>query len=125
MGLTHATNRGRAQKATQDAQSSFLNEAAAGCAPAHASGCERGVLTILIIAASRVLNDAQMRDRIARELKDGPQEINLMKWFSRTALEYIGRGGFGYSFGPLDNPEAAAFSDSISSVGCVCVFDVP
>ena len=60
-----------------------------------------------------------MKERITQQLKDGPQEINLMKWFSRAAMENIGRGGFGYSFGPLDSPEATAFSDNISRLGYV------
>ncbi|KZT02243.1 cytochrome P450 [Laetiporus sulphureus 93-53] len=58
-----------------------------------------------------------MRNGIAQQLKNGPEVIDLMRWFSRAALEYIGRGGLGHSFGPLDDKDASAYSDMISRLG--------
>ncbi|OCH91430.1 cytochrome P450 [Obba rivulosa] len=38
---------------------------------------------------------------ISARVEDGPQELDILKWLGRTALELIGQGGLGYSFDPL------------------------
>ncbi|KAF8183371.1 cytochrome P450 [Pholiota molesta] len=43
----------------------------------------------------------KLRDTIAQKVKDGPQEVEVMSWMTRTALELIGQSGLGYSFDPL------------------------
>ncbi|KIM39744.1 hypothetical protein M413DRAFT_74240 [Hebeloma cylindrosporum] len=43
----------------------------------------------------------KLRDAFARKVEDGPQEIDVLSWMSRTALELIGQSGLGYSFDPL------------------------
>ncbi|KIM41638.1 hypothetical protein M413DRAFT_152589 [Hebeloma cylindrosporum] len=43
----------------------------------------------------------KLRDAFARKVDDGPQEIEVLSWMTRTALELIGQSGFGYSFDPL------------------------
>ncbi|KAF8805234.1 cytochrome P450 [Phlegmacium glaucopus] len=43
----------------------------------------------------------KLRDAFARRTKDGPQEIEVLSWMTRTALELIGQSGLGYSFDPL------------------------
>jgi len=43
----------------------------------------------------------KLRDAFADRTKDGPREIEVLSWMSRTALELIGRSGLGYSFDPL------------------------
>jgi len=40
---------------------------------------------------------------IAKKVENGPQEIDMLHWMSRAALEYIGQGGLGYSFRNLDD----------------------
>lgn len=35
---------------------------------------------------------------MAIEIKDGPAELDMLDWLSRTALEYIGQGGIGHTF---------------------------
>ncbi|KII90987.1 hypothetical protein PLICRDRAFT_52656 [Plicaturopsis crispa FD-325 SS-3] len=46
----------------------------------------------------------QMRDVIKSQLvdSDGPQELNMLDYLSRTALELIGQAGLGYSFNALN-----------------------
>ncbi|KAI0721162.1 cytochrome P450 [Fomitopsis betulina] len=39
-----------------------------------------------------------LRDAIACRLNEGPREIDLLDWASRTSLELIGRAGLGYNF---------------------------
>ncbi|KAI0270680.1 cytochrome P450 [Gloeopeniophorella convolvens] len=34
--------------------------------------------------------------------EDGPQEVNIVEWMSRLALELVGQAGLGYNFGTLD-----------------------
>ncbi|KAF8966257.1 cytochrome P450 [Flammula alnicola] len=43
----------------------------------------------------------KLRDAFSNKVKDGPQEIEVMNWMTRTALELIGQSGLGYSFDPL------------------------
>ncbi|KAJ3522922.1 hypothetical protein NMY22_g11675 [Coprinellus aureogranulatus] len=43
----------------------------------------------------------KVRDSFARKASNGPQEIEVLDWMSRTALELIGQCGLGYSFDPL------------------------
>lgn len=45
-----------------------------------------------------------MRDVIKTKFadSDGPQELNMLEYMSRTALELIGRAGLGYSFDALN-----------------------
>lgn len=38
---------------------------------------------------------------MAARLEKGPQELDVLGWMGRTALELIGQGGLGYSFDPL------------------------
>lgn len=48
----------------------------------------------------------QMKSTIADLLRNGPAELDLLTWMSRTALELVGQGGMGYSFDSLgETPE--------------------
>ncbi|KAJ4478577.1 cytochrome P450 [Lentinula lateritia] len=40
----------------------------------------------------------QLRDALLHRVQNGPQEIDLLGWMARAALELIGQSGFGYSF---------------------------
>ncbi|PAV20282.1 cytochrome P450 [Pyrrhoderma noxium] len=56
----------------------------------------------------------KFRDIIAKQVCEGTEEINIMKWMSRAALEYIGQGGLGYSFNALEeNAPHNKYSDAI------------
>lgn len=43
----------------------------------------------------------RLRASIAQKVTDVPQEIDVLSWMTRTAMELIGQGGFGYSFDSL------------------------
>ena len=52
----------------------------------------------------------QLRNTLEEMTEDGPREVDILHWMSRTALELIGRNGLGYSFDPLtaDTPDEFA-----------------
>ncbi|CCM01001.1 uncharacterized protein FIBRA_03049 [Fibroporia radiculosa] len=43
----------------------------------------------------------KLRDGVKNQIKNGAEEIDMLSWMGRTALELIGQGGLGYSFDPL------------------------
>ncbi|KAF5361358.1 hypothetical protein D9757_011367 [Collybiopsis confluens] len=51
----------------------------------------------------------QLEGAIVTKLESGPeiQEIDVLSWMARTALELIGQAGLGYSFDPLVGEESA------------------
>ncbi|KAI3616186.1 cytochrome p450 [Moniliophthora roreri] len=49
----------------------------------------------------------KVRDSLARKVQDGPHEVDLLSWMSRTALELVGQSGLGYSFDTLTDEEYA------------------
>ncbi|KXN84324.1 putative cytochrome P450 4d20 [Leucoagaricus sp. SymC.cos] len=42
---------------------------------------------------------------LKKKLESGPQEIDILHWISRTALEIIAQSGMGYSFDSLEDDE--------------------
>lgn len=67
-------------------------------------------------------HDSQFRDIIVKQVREGTEEINIMKWMSRAALEYIGQGGLGYSFNALEeNAPHNKYSDAIKLFRCVLI----
>ena len=49
-------------------------------------------------------------------MKDGPQEIDILHWMGRTALELIGQGGLGTSFDPLVEDVKNPFAEAIKNL---------
>ncbi|KAF8905032.1 cytochrome P450 [Gymnopilus junonius] len=43
----------------------------------------------------------KLRSTLLSKVENGPQEIDMLHWMTRTALELIGQSGFGFSFDPL------------------------
>ncbi|OBZ67961.1 Docosahexaenoic acid omega-hydroxylase CYP4F3 [Grifola frondosa] len=43
----------------------------------------------------------KLRDAIASKIRSGSEEIDVLNWMGRTALELIGQSGLGYSFDSL------------------------
>ncbi|KAI5121967.1 hypothetical protein M0805_002037 [Coniferiporia weirii] len=54
-----------------------------------------------------------LRKVLENQIRDGAKEMNIMKWISRAALEYIGQGGLGYKFDALDEGVENKYSSSI------------
>ena len=48
-------------------------------------------------------------------MKDSPQDLDILAWMGRTALELIGQGGLGYSFDPLTSESREEFTEAIKS----------
>ncbi|EPT02232.1 hypothetical protein FOMPIDRAFT_1022893 [Fomitopsis schrenkii] len=44
---------------------------------------------------------SRLQEAISRRVKDGQQEIDVLDWMGRTALELVGQAGLGWSFDPL------------------------
>ncbi|KAF9475405.1 cytochrome P450 [Pholiota conissans] len=44
----------------------------------------------------------KLHDAFAVKVKSGPQEIDVLSWMSRAALELVGQSGLGYSFDSLE-----------------------
>ncbi|KAI3604512.1 cytochrome p450 [Moniliophthora roreri] len=49
----------------------------------------------------------KLQDTLAKKVQNGPQEIDMLSWMARTALELIGQSGLGYSFDELEDEEHA------------------
>ncbi|CCL99518.1 uncharacterized protein FIBRA_01536 [Fibroporia radiculosa] len=58
----------------------------------------------------------KLRVAIERQVASGPQEIDMLNWMSRTALELIGQGGLGYSFDPLVEDVKNDYGDALKSI---------
>ncbi|KAH7928032.1 cytochrome P450 [Leucogyrophana mollusca] len=59
---------------------------------------------------------ATLRDVIANQVKDGPREINMLEWFTRTALELVGQSGLGYSFDSLKEGVVNPYSVAVKNL---------
>ncbi|EPT02239.1 hypothetical protein FOMPIDRAFT_1047944 [Fomitopsis schrenkii] len=46
---------------------------------------------------------SRLQEAISKRVKDGQQEIDVLDWMGRTALELVGQAGLGWSFDPLVN----------------------
>ncbi|KAF7973852.1 hypothetical protein HWV62_14150 [Athelia sp. TMB] len=57
----------------------------------------------------------KLRDAISARVKADPQEIDMVQWFGRTALELIGQSGLGYSFDNLDEGPPHPYSLAIKN----------
>ncbi|KAL1947205.1 hypothetical protein VTO73DRAFT_14166 [Trametes versicolor] len=57
----------------------------------------------------------RLESAISSRVKDGPQEVDMLGWMGRTALELIGQGGLGHSFDPLTRDVADDFADSVKA----------
>jgi len=68
----------------------------------------------------------QLREVLSEQVRlaDG-QDVNVMKWLSRAALEFIGQGGLGYAFHALDDTKTDTYSETLKRLGCVRVFQSP
>ncbi|KZP14942.1 cytochrome P450 [Athelia psychrophila] len=58
----------------------------------------------------------KLRDAILSRVTTGPQEIDMLHWFGRTALEFVGQSGLGYSFDNLDDGPPHPYSISLKNL---------
>ncbi|KIJ60898.1 hypothetical protein HYDPIDRAFT_138406 [Hydnomerulius pinastri MD-312] len=57
-----------------------------------------------------------LRDAIAAQVKGGPREIDMLEWFTRTALELVGQSGLGYSFDSLKEGFVNPYSNAVKNL---------
>ncbi|KAJ3508531.1 hypothetical protein NMY22_g16580 [Coprinellus aureogranulatus] len=70
---------------------------------------------------------SQLRDGLMQQVTQGETEVDMLSWMTRTALELIGRGGLGYSFGTLDpgageHPYAKSVKDMLITLNDPLLF---
>ncbi|TFY60060.1 hypothetical protein EVJ58_g5381 [Rhodofomes roseus] len=58
----------------------------------------------------------KIRDAISAQVGDAKAEVNVLGWMNRSALEFIGQGGLGYSFDPLITESKDAYADTLKSL---------
>ncbi|KAH9949926.1 cytochrome P450 monooxygenase [Amylocystis lapponica] len=68
----------------------------------------------------------QLRRAIASQVSAGPQEVDVLNWMGRAALELVGQGGLGYSFDKLVEDQPNALGDALKSLMPVLfALDIP
>ena len=66
---------------------------------------------------------SKLQEAIARRVKDGQQEIDILDWMGRTALELVGQAGLGWSFDPLVNDTVESnLGTLVKALVCVVCF---
>lgn len=57
-----------------------------------------------------------MRDAILDQVKGGSDQIDMLYWTGRAALELVGQGGLGYSFGSLASEMQDDYGDALKAL---------
>ncbi|EIM80363.1 cytochrome P450 [Stereum hirsutum FP-91666 SS1] len=55
----------------------------------------------------------QLSDIVKTKISGGSQELDMMEWMSRLALELVGQGGLGYSFNALDENVRNEYAEAV------------
>ncbi|KAF9466558.1 cytochrome P450 [Collybia nuda] len=59
----------------------------------------------------------KLQTALNSQIANGPQEIDMLRWMTRTALELIGQSGLGYSFDSLtDESDSHPYSNSVKQL---------
>lgn len=56
---------------------------------------------------------SQLSGTIKAKILGRTQELDMMEWMSRVALEFIGQGGLGYSFNALDEDARNKYAETV------------
>ncbi|EIM87128.1 cytochrome P450 [Stereum hirsutum FP-91666 SS1] len=62
----------------------------------------------------------QLEDVLKAKVTSGPQEIDVLDWMTRVALELIGQGGLGYSFETLDETKSNRYAAAVKMLFPAC-----
>ncbi|KAK7695516.1 hypothetical protein QCA50_000152 [Cerrena zonata] len=57
----------------------------------------------------------KLRGGISKQIASGNNEVDVLNWMTRTALELVGQGGLGTSFDTLERPEVNALAEYIKA----------
>lgn len=55
----------------------------------------------------------ELKDALTMQVRGGQEELDILEWTSRFALECIGQGGLGHSFHSLDETRVDEYGDSV------------
>ncbi|EIM90577.1 cytochrome P450 [Stereum hirsutum FP-91666 SS1] len=55
----------------------------------------------------------KLNDLLSSRLANGPQELDILEWMTRVALELIGQGGLGYSFETLEEGKTNRYTTAV------------
>ncbi|EPT01796.1 hypothetical protein FOMPIDRAFT_1048392 [Fomitopsis schrenkii] len=58
----------------------------------------------------------KFRDAIKARVSDDPQELDMLGWLGRVALELVGQGTLGYSFDPLLRDKPDSYGQALKSL---------
>ncbi|KAF7330498.1 hypothetical protein MVEN_02489200 [Mycena venus] len=58
----------------------------------------------------------RLRAALESRVQRGPQEIDVLLWMTRTALELVGQAGLGHSFDTLDTDEIPSYIKSVKQL---------
>lgn len=61
---------------------------------------------------------------LAGSITSGKDEVDVMKWMSRAALECIGQGGLGYTFDALDDTKKNRYSEAVKMLMYALLFSL-
>lgn len=53
---------------------------------------------------------------IKTQVEGGPQEVDMIKWMGRIALELVGQGGMGHSFDPLVEGSQDTLTEAVKAL---------
>lgn len=54
----------------------------------------------------------KLKEVLDKQIKCNKGEVDVARWMSRAALEYIGQGGLGYSFDALDDTKQNEYNEA-------------
>ena len=54
----------------------------------------------------------QLRDKLLAKVRNGEEVVDVVKWLSLAALEYLAQGGLGHSFDSFDETKPNTYSDA-------------
>ncbi|KAF9058388.1 cytochrome P450 [Rhodocollybia butyracea] len=58
----------------------------------------------------------RLRDVLESKVQNGPQEVDILLWMTRTALELVGQAGLGYSFDPLTSDDVPPYITAVKQL---------
>ncbi|KAF9230506.1 cytochrome P450 [Melanogaster broomeanus] len=69
-----------------------------------------------VFSASHLRHMIPIFQEVSTTVKDGPRDIDMLEWFTRTALELIGQSGLGHSFDSLKGATANPYSKALKNL---------
>lgn len=58
----------------------------------------------------------QLRNAILSRVGEDQQEVDMLTWMGRTALELMGQAGLGYSFDPLERDSTDPYGHALKNL---------